>query len=90
MDHRLWSEAATANLVNGKPGADAAEVKSRIESALKRNSEVHARNIKVSMIDDGRVALTGKVQDWQEREAVTSAAWSVNGILSVEDRLSFN
>lgn len=70
--------------------ATAADVKSKIKEALKRNAEAEAQNIQVSMIADGEVALAGKVHDWREREAVTSAAWSASGIRSVEDRLSFN
>jgi osmotically-inducible protein OsmY len=34
------------------------------------------------------VSLEGKVESWDERDAVEDAAWSVVGIQSVDDRLT--
>jgi osmotically-inducible protein OsmY len=87
---KLSGVAGVMNSITLKPRAQAGDVKLKIEEALKRSAEVEARNIQVSIIGNGRVSLAGKVHDWQERQAVTNAAWSANGILSVEDHLSFN
>jgi osmotically-inducible protein OsmY len=87
---KLSGVAGVMNSITLKPRAKAPDVKLKIEEALKRSAEVEASNIQVTMVGDGRVALEGKVHDWQERQAVTNAAWSANCILSVEDRLSFS
>lgn len=87
---KLSGVAGVTNSITLKPRAQAADVKLKIEEALKRSAEVEARNIQVLMVGDNKVSLSGKVHDWQERQAVTNAAWSADGILSVEDCLSFN
>jgi hypothetical protein len=35
-----------------------------------------------------KVKLQGKVDCWEQREAVESAAWSVAGVQSIDDRLT--
>jgi osmotically-inducible protein OsmY len=85
---RLSGVAGVMNSITIKPHAQTADIKRKIEEALKRSAEVEARNIRVSMSGGGRIALEGTVHDWQEREAVTNAAWSAEGVLSVEDRLT--
>lgn len=85
---RLSGVAGLMNSITIKPHAQTADIKTKIEEALKRSAEVEARNIRVSRIGDTRIALEGTVHDWQERQAVTNAAWSAQGVLSVEDRLT--
>lgn len=85
---RLSGVAGVMNSITIKPQAQTTDIKKKIEEALKRSAEVEARNIRVSKIGDARVALEGTVHNWQEREAVTNAAWSAEGVLSVEDRLT--
>jgi osmotically-inducible protein OsmY len=85
---RLSGVAGLTNSITVKPHAQTADIKKKIEEALKRSAEVEARNIQVSTIGDGRIALEGTVHDWQQREAVTNAAWSAQGVLLVEDRLT--
>lgn len=63
-----------------------ANVKKKIEDALKRNAEIEARNIRVS-VSDGTVTLEGHVDNWSERLAVENAAWAVSGVKRVEDHL---
>jgi osmotically-inducible protein OsmY len=62
------------------------DVQSRIQEALRRNADVAAEAIQVS-VQDGKVILDGKVQSWKEREAAERAAWSAPGVRTVEDRL---
>lgn len=85
---RLSGVAGVMNSITLKPHGRQGDIRKKIEEALKRNAEVEARNIRVCVVGDGRVALEGKVHDWQEKRAVTSAAWSAEGIRSVEDRLT--
>ena len=71
-----------------KPRIQAQNVKSKIEDALKRNAEVEAKAIRVTVQDGNQVVLEGNVHSWDERYAVTTAAWSAQGVKSVENRLT--
>jgi osmotically-inducible protein OsmY len=85
---RLSGVAGVINSITIKSHVQSADVKRKIEDALKRSAEVEAQSIRVSLLGDGKVALDGEVHDWQERDAVSLAAWSALGVVSVEDRLT--
>lgn len=74
------------NMIEVAPHATAADVKKRIEDALKRNAEVEAEAITVS-VEDGTVKLEGHVHDWSERAAAERAAWSAPGVKAVQDHI---
>ena len=57
------------------PVAKVSDIKSKIENALKRHAEVEAEAISVT-VSNGKVTLTGKVDSWDEKHAVETAAWS--------------
>jgi osmotically-inducible protein OsmY len=76
-----------ANEIRVKPQVAAADVRQRIENALKRNAEVEAGAIRVS-VQNGRVTLDGKVKAFYERDLIERTAWSAPGVTSVEDRIS--
>jgi osmotically-inducible protein OsmY len=59
----------------------------KIEDALKRHAEVEAKGIRVTVLND-EVSLGGKVDSWDERQAVISADWSAPGVRLVEDNLT--
>jgi len=63
------------------------DVKLKIENALKRNAEIEAQAIRVSVLDGGKITLKGNVHDWHERESARLAAWSVPGVTTVNDEL---
>lgn len=69
-----------------KPRAFAPEVKTRIESALKRSAETDASHITV-VATDGEVTLRGKVHSWSARDDAERAAWSAPGVARVKDEL---
>jgi osmotically-inducible protein OsmY len=75
------------NNITIKPTVKIADIKQKIEAALKRRAEVEAMNITITVKDGGAVVLSGKVDNWDERQAVDSAAWSAAGVRSVEDHL---
>lgn len=85
---RLSGVAGVINSITIKSHVQSADVKRKIEDALKRSAEVEAQGIRVSLLGDGKVALDGKVHDWHERDAVSLAAWSAPGVVSVDDRLT--
>lgn len=85
---KLSGVRGVTNKIAIKPGVDTSNVKSKIESALKRHAEVEAKAIRVTVQDGNRVVLEGKVDNWDERHTVENAAWSAAGVSSVDDRLT--
>lgn len=63
------------------------DVKSRIESALKRTAELDAAQIKVNAAN-GSVTLSGRVRSWAARQDAERAAWSAPGVTLVKDELT--
>ena len=74
------------NLIDVKPTVTPAEVKSKIEAALKRHAELDAERITVDTTD-GKVTLKGNVRSWTERVDAENAAWAAPGVREVDDRL---
>jgi osmotically-inducible protein OsmY len=68
------------------PKVKAADVKDKIEAALRRNAEIDAKKISVET-SDGRVTLRGNVRSWVEREDAVNAAWAAPGVRKVVDEL---
>ena len=63
-----------------------AEVKAKIEEALKRSAEVDASHITVETEGD-KVILKGTVRSWFEREEAERAAWRAPGVRKVDNRI---
>jgi osmotically-inducible protein OsmY len=63
-----------------------AEVKAKIEEALKRSAEVDASHITVETEGD-KVILKGAVRSWFEREEAERAAWRAPGVRKVDNRI---
>jgi len=70
-----------------KPTLKVSAVKSDIETALKRAAVADAKKIHVS-INGSVVTLTGKVQNWAERETATTSAWGTPGVSRVVDEMA--
>lgn len=85
---RLSGIRGITNMIAIKPHIDPADVKSKIDSALKRHAEIDANAIGVSVENGNKVVLAGTVGTWGERRAVEYAAWSAPGVAAVEDRLT--
>ena len=84
---KLSGVTGVVNDITIKPTANVANIKGKIEDALKRHAEVEAKGIRVTVLND-EVTLDGKVDSWDERQAVISAAWSAPGVRLVEDNLT--
>lgn len=76
-----------SNMVTVKPHASVADVKVKIEDALKRSAEVDARRINVKVLD-GAVTLSGNVHSWAERDEARRAAWAAPGVREVQDQMA--
>ena len=87
---KLSGVRGITNMILIKPLINSVDVKSKIESALKRHAEVEANAISVTVENGNKVVLEGTVDTWVERRAVEDAAWSVPGVAAVEDRLTIN
>jgi osmotically-inducible protein OsmY len=86
---RLTGVKGVINQIKLKPCVTSSDVEHRIEDALRRQAEVEANGIRIS-VDAGKVRLDGTVQSWHERGVVQHAAWSVPGVRSVEDHLKIS
>jgi len=85
---KLSGVCGVTNKIVVQPRVDSTNVKSKIEAALERRTEIEAKAIWVSVKDGNTVVLEGKVDNWDERRAVEHAAWSAPGVAYVEDRLT--
>ena len=98
VDWQFQKEAAAAavrhlvgvkgvsNFIRLAPALSTFDVKTKIESALKRSAEVEADRITVETTD-GKVTLKGSVRSWSERRDAERAAWQAPGVREVDDRL---
>jgi len=86
---RLSGVIGVTNLIEVKPRIQPQNIKAKIMEALKRNAELEADSIRVTVKDD-KVTLEGRVRAWFERGIAERAAWSAPGVKSVEDRLSIS
>jgi osmotically-inducible protein OsmY len=84
---KLSGVLGVANSISVKPTVYVSDIKKTIEDALTRHAQLEGQAIRVSVRDRNKVLLEGKVDSWDDREAVENAAWSVAGVQSVDDRL---
>jgi osmotically-inducible protein OsmY len=63
-----------------------ADVKHRIEEALKRLALQDADRIHVQ-VDNSTITLSGQVHSWQEQSDAVAAVWTIPGVGRVENRL---
>jgi osmotically-inducible protein OsmY len=83
----LMGVKGVSNNITVKPHVSAADVKSKIEAAIKRSAELDARRITVEA-NDGKVTLRGNVRAWAEKEEAAHTAWQAPGVRNVENFIS--
>lgn len=83
---KLKGVMGITNRIKLKPRATVADVKARIQEALKRNAELESKDIRVS-VQGGEIKLEGFVRTWADRRSAEQAAWSAPGVSSVKDHL---
>lgn len=74
------------NQIIVKPRVNVTAVKGDIEAALKRHAALDAQQIVVSL-DGDTITLSGKVQNWSEKNLAINAAWNSPGVRYVVDKL---
>lgn len=82
----LMGVKGVTNLLTLKAAPVRADVKQRIESALKRNAEVDAQGIQVA-VQGNTVILSGTATSLAERIAAERAAWKAGGVNIVENNI---
>lgn len=83
----LMGVRGVTGAVSVEPHVSGADVKGKIEAALKRSAEIDARRINV-VVADGKVTLSGNVHSWFERDEARQAAWAAPGVKMVDDRIA--
>jgi osmotically-inducible protein OsmY len=85
----LTGVRGVTNEIVVKPTVAAADIKSKIEAALKRYALLDAQYIKVQA-DGGKVTLSGNVTSWAERDEAEDAAWAAPGVTDVVNNITIN
>jgi osmotically-inducible protein OsmY len=85
--HWLEGVKGVSNLLMLAPQAAPAEVKGKIETALKRSAELDATRIIVDA-NGSEVVLKGTVRSWAERQAAERAAWAAPGVSKVDNGIT--
>jgi len=74
-------------IIVNQPAISSSEVKTKIENALRRATELEAKHINVE-VNGNKVILRGHVRSWAERGDAKRAAWAAPGVGQVEDHLT--
>ena len=85
---QLMGVAGVYNHITIRTIAKPADIKVRIESALKRAARNDGLRIHVS-VEGEKVVLTGEVNSFSEVQDARLAAWSAPGVMAVENKLTF-
>ncbi|TCR76651.1 BON domain-containing protein [Rhizobium sp. BK376] len=83
---KLSGVSGVINLLTIRPQPTAADVKGKIEQALRRRAESELDGIEIDVADK-TVVLKGGVRTWSEKALAEQAAWSVPGVSVVDSHL---
>lgn len=84
---RLHGVKGVTNRVVLKPRVAPVEIKTKIETAFRRNAEFDAQHISVTA-DGGDVSLAGTVSSWSEKQEAERTAWRAPGVVRVHNHIN--
>lgn len=86
---RVGGVRDVANLIVVKPmgSLTAGEIRQKIHAALERTASLAADGVTIA-VSDGTVTLGGTVRTWLDRENAAQAAWSLPGVIRVENGIA--
>lgn len=68
---------------------DTAEIKRKIASSFHRHATIDSSSVEV-MVSGSRVTLKGKVRSYAEKRDAEDVAWSIQGVLVVDNKLEID
>lgn len=74
------------NRIAIKPTVNPSDVKEKIVKEFERNARIDAGNVTVQ-VEGAKVILKGKVRSWVEHEEASKAAWSIPGVVEVDNQI---
>lgn len=83
---KLGGVRSVINDIRVRPNIQTEDVYAKIRAAFERSAEIEAGGITVEVMG-GTVRLGGRVDTWTERQEAERAAWSVPGVVSVDDQI---
>jgi osmotically-inducible protein OsmY len=88
---RVTGVRNVANLIMVKSltWPDPDEIKNKIHASLQRTAAAEDKSINVA-VSLGQVTLSGSTRSWVERDNAAQAAWSVPGVMHVDNFISVN
>jgi osmotically-inducible protein OsmY len=86
---RVRGIRGVTNSIEIKPQVAPAEIRRKIEDALRRAAEIDASRVTVEA-SGGEVILRGTVRSWAERQEAERVAWAAPGVTKVDNRITIN
>lgn len=86
---RVRGIRGVTNSIEIKPRVAPAEIRRKIEDALRRAAEIDASRVTVEA-SGGEVILRGTVRSWAERQEAETVAWAAPGVTKVDNRIIIN
>jgi osmotically-inducible protein OsmY len=82
---RVRGVEGVTNAIEVKPQVAPAEIRRKIEDALRRAADIDATHVTVET-NGSEVILRGTVRSWAERQEAEKAAWAAPGVAKVDNR----
>ena len=83
---RLKGVRGVTNSIILKPRVSPVDVKKAIEEAFRRSAEIDADRVLVETTAN-EIVLRGTVRSWAERREAERAAWSIPGVVKVDNQI---